>query len=46
VIGLIAALGDMSVIEALGHAISAVFIAALFGIFTGYVLWPVASFRK
>lgn len=39
VIGLIAALGDMSDIEALGHAISAAFIATLFGIFTGYVLW-------
>src|SRR5699024_294807 len=39
VIGQIAALGDKSDIEALGHAISAAFIATLFGIFTGYVLW-------
>lgn len=39
VIGLIAALGDMSNIEALGAAISAAFIATLLGIFTGYVLW-------
>lgn len=39
VIGLIAALGDMSDIDALGHAISAAFVATLLGIFTGYVLW-------
>ncbi|MFD1849062.1 flagellar motor stator protein MotA [Oceanobacillus bengalensis] len=39
VIGLIAALGDMSNTDALGHAISAAFIATLLGIFTGYVLW-------
>lgn len=39
VIGLIAALADMSNIDALGHAISAAFVATLFGIFTGYVLW-------
>lgn len=39
VIGLIAALGDMSDIDALGAAISAAFIATLLGIFTGYVLW-------
>ncbi|MBR3117921.1 flagellar motor stator protein MotA [Oceanobacillus profundus] len=39
VIGLIAALGDMSNMEALGAAISAAFIATLLGIFTGYVLW-------
>ena len=37
VVGLIAALGDMSNIDALGHAISAAFIATLLGIFTGYV---------
>ncbi|WP_067727062.1 flagellar motor stator protein MotA [Oceanobacillus damuensis] len=39
VIGLIAALGDMADIDALGKAISAAFIATLLGIFTGYVLW-------
>lgn len=44
VIGLIAALKDMNDMETLGHAISAAFIATLFGIFTGYVLWhPFAS---
>lgn len=47
VIGLIAALGDMSDTEALGHAISAAFIATLLGIFTGYVLWhPFANKLK
>lgn len=39
VVGLIAALGDMSDTDVLGHAISAAFIATLLGIFTGYVLW-------
>lgn len=39
VIGLIAALGDLTDIDKLGHAISAAFIATLLGIFTGYVLW-------
>jgi len=39
VIGLIAALGNMSDIDKLGHAIAAAFIATLLGIFTGYVLW-------
>jgi chemotaxis protein MotA len=39
VIGLIAALGYMNDSEALGHAISAAFVATLMGIFTGYVLW-------
>jgi chemotaxis protein MotA len=39
VIGLIAALADMSDITALGYAISAAFVATLLGIFTGYVLW-------
>ncbi|MBD7985794.1 flagellar motor stator protein MotA [Sporosarcina sp. Sa2YVA2] len=39
VVGLIAALQDMNNIDALGHAISAAFIATLLGIFTGYVLW-------
>ncbi|WP_156291256.1 flagellar motor stator protein MotA [Oceanobacillus salinisoli] len=39
VVGLIAALADMSDIDALGYAISAAFVATLLGIFTGYVLW-------
>ncbi len=39
VVGLIAALGNLSDIEQLGHSISAAFIATLLGIFTGYVLW-------
>ncbi|ASN04589.1 flagellar motor stator protein MotA [Virgibacillus necropolis] len=39
VIGLIAALGNMEDTDALGHAISAAFVATLLGIFTGYVLW-------
>lgn len=39
VIGLVAALGNLTDIDALGHAISAAFIATLFGIFSGYVLW-------
>lgn len=39
VIGLIAALGNMADIDALGHAIAAAFVATMFGIFTGYVLW-------
>ena len=39
VIGLIAALGNMADIDALGHAIAAAFVATMFGIFTGYVMW-------
>lgn len=47
VVGLIAALKDMSDIAALGHAISAAFVATLLGIFTGYVLWhPFANKLK
>ncbi|WP_186575907.1 flagellar motor stator protein MotA [Aquibacillus kalidii] len=47
VVGLVAALGHMDDIDALGHAISAAFIATLFGIFTGYVLWhPFANKLK
>ncbi|UII56505.1 flagellar motor stator protein MotA [Cytobacillus spongiae] len=47
VVGLIAALQDMSDIDKLGHAISAAFIATLLGIFTGYVLWhPFANKLK
>ncbi|GHU90862.1 motility protein A [Clostridia bacterium] len=39
VLGLIAALSDLSNVEKIGHAISAAFVATLLGIFTGYVLW-------
>lgn len=39
VIGLIAALSHMEDIEALGASIAAAFVATLFGIFFGYVLW-------
>ncbi|PZD96420.1 flagellar motor protein MotA [Paenibacillus sambharensis] len=47
VIGLIAALADMSDMNALAHAIAAAFIATLLGIFTGYVLWhPIANKLK
>ncbi len=47
VIGLIAALGDMSDMEILAKAIAAAFIATLLGIFTGYVLWhPIANKLK
>ncbi|MFD2044941.1 flagellar motor stator protein MotA [Ornithinibacillus salinisoli] len=47
VVGLIAALGNMEDMEKLGHAISAAFIATLFGIFSGYVLWhPFANKLK
>lgn len=47
VVGLIAALGNMEDVEALGHAISAAFVATLLGIFTGYVLWhPFANRLK
>ena len=47
VVGLIAALKDMSDIANLGKAISAAFIATLLGIFTGYVLWmPFANKLK
>ncbi len=38
VIGLIAALGNLTDIEKLGHSIAAAFIATLLGIFTGYVI--------
>ncbi len=47
VIGLIAALGNLNDIDKLGHAIAAAFVATLFGIFTGYVLWhPFANKLK
>lgn len=47
VIGLVGALGHMDDIDALGASISAAFIATVFGIFTGYVLWhPFANKLK
>jgi chemotaxis protein MotA len=47
VIGLIAALGNMKDIDALGSAIAAAFVATLLGIFSGYVLWhPFANKLK
>lgn len=47
VIGLIAALGNLSDIDKLGHSIAAAFVATLLGIFTGYVLWhPFANKLK
>ncbi len=47
VIGLIAALGNLSDINKLGEAISSAFVATLMGIFTGYVLWfPIANKLK
>ena len=47
VIGLIAALGNLSDIDKLGHSIAAAFVATLLGIFTGYVCWhPFANKLK
>ena len=47
VIGLIAALGNLSDIDQLGHSIAAAFVATLLGIFTGYVCWhPFATKLK
>lgn len=47
VVGLIAAMANMSDTEKLGHAISGAFMATIFGIFTGYVLWhPFANKLK
>ncbi|MDF2722146.1 MAG: flagellar motor protein MotA [Paenibacillus sp.] len=47
VVGLIAALSNLNQVEALGHLISAAFVATLLGIFTGYVLWhPFANKLK
>jgi len=47
VIGLVAALGNLQDIEVLGQSIAAAFIATLFGIFTGYVIWhPFANKLK
>jgi len=38
VVGLIAALGNLDDVEALGHMIAGAFVATLFGIFVGYVM--------
>lgn len=47
VIGLVAALGNLTDIDKLGHSIAAAFIATLYGIFSGYVLWhPIANKLK
>lgn len=47
VVGLIAALGHLDDINALGHAIAAAFIATILGIFTAYVLYlPLANKLK
>lgn len=47
VMGLVAALSQMTDTEALALSISAAFIATLLGIFTGYVLWhPIANKLK
>ncbi|QPC45751.1 flagellar motor stator protein MotA [Mangrovibacillus cuniculi] len=47
VVGLIAALKDLTDIDKLGYAIAAAFVATLLGIFTGYVLWhPFANKLK
>lgn len=47
VVGLIGALGSLDDTEKLGHSIAAAFVATLFGIFTGYVLWhPFANKLK
>lgn len=47
VIGLVAALGKLSDMDVLAHAIAGAFIATLLGIFTGYVLWhPISNKLK
>lgn len=47
VIGLIGALGNLNDIDKLGASIAAAFVATLFGIFCGYVLWhPFANKLK
>lgn len=47
VVGLVAALGNLKDIDALGHSIAAAFIATLLGIFSGYVMWhPFANKLK
>lgn len=47
VIGLIGALGNLNDVEKLGHMIAAAFVATLYGIFTGYVIFhPFATRLK
>jgi chemotaxis protein MotA len=47
VIGLVAALGNLSDIDQLGHSIAAAFIATMYGIFIGYVVChPIANKLK
>lgn len=47
VVGLIGALGNLDDTEKLGASIAAAFVATLYGIFTGYVLWhPFANKLK
>ncbi|MFH7818101.1 flagellar motor stator protein MotA [Neobacillus thermocopriae] len=47
VVGLVASLGNLEDVDKIGHSISAAFIATLFGIFSGYVLWhPLANKLK
>jgi len=47
VVGLVAALGNLSDIDKLGVSIAAAFMATLMGIFSGYVLWhPFANKLK
>lgn len=47
VMGLVSALGYLNNIELLGKSIAAAFIATLFGIFSGYVIWhPFANKLK
>ena len=44
VVGLVAALGNLSDVSKIGTSIASAFIATLLGIFTGYVLWhPIAN---
>jgi chemotaxis protein MotA len=47
VVGLIAALGNLSDIDKLGHSIAAAFVSTFLGIFSGYVLWhPICNKLK
>jgi chemotaxis protein MotA len=45
VIGLIGALGNLDNIEVLGESIKSAFVATVFGIFTGYLIWHPFSNR-
>lgn len=47
VVGLIAALGHLDDVNALGHAVAAAFVATILGIFTAYVVYlPIANKLK